>query len=186
MGNCTFLPILGFLVIINMYRSRWDLCCFSQSFVYKRKNRGLSKECFGWEMQCGEHLVQMAHTKTVGMVEAWSITIGWIIGSIDHQTIMLLKQDPRTEILIHGKNTELLSMQSRSIRIFLFIIHKYHMKPFWRKSKIWMEFKNNVNFPRLNNIWTGKWFSEGEQELEFVKTISVLKRRYHLVTSSEF
>jgi len=171
-----FLPILGFLVIINVVLPMGFVLLLNHSFT--KRIRGLSKV---FQSVNGEHLVQMAHEDGRDEIGSMIRNYNRMVKRTNEliQTVYKNKIKEQ-EILVGRKNAELLALQSQINPHFLFnALESIRMRSLLKKENETADMVEKLAIMQRQYVDWGNDSVEIEQELEFVKAyLSLQKYRF--------
>ena len=171
-----FLPILGFLVIINVVLPMGFVLLLNHSFT--KRIRGLSKV---FQSVNGEHLVQMAHEDGRDEIGSMIRNYNRMVKRTNEliQTVYKNKINEQ-EILVGRKNAELLALQSQINPHFLFnALESIRMRSLLKEENETADMVEKLAIMQRQYVDWGNDSVEIEQELEFVKAyLSLQKYRF--------
>lgn len=171
-----FLPILGFLVIINVVLPMGFVLLLNHSFT--KRIRGLSKV---FQSVNGEHLVQMAHEDGRDEIGSMIRNYNRMVKRTNEliQTVYKNKIKEQ-EILVGRKNAELLALQSQINPHFLFnALESIRMRSLLKEENETADMVEKLAIMQRQYVDWGNDSVEIEQELEFVKAyLSLQKYRF--------
>mgnify|MGYP000199975129 CR=1 FL=1 len=171
-----FLPILGFLVIINVVLPMGFVLLLNHSFT--KRIRGLSKV---FQSVNDEHLVQMAHEDGRDEIGSMIRNYNRMVKRTNEliQTVYKNKIKEQ-EILVGRKNAELLALQSQINPHFLFnALESIRMRSLLKKENETADMVEKLAIMQRQYVDWGNDSVEIEQELEFVKAyLSLQKYRF--------
>lgn len=170
------LPLLGFLVIINVVLPMGFVLLLNHSFT--KRIRGLSKV---FQSVNGEHLVQMAHEEGRDEIGSMIRNYNRMVRRTNEliQTVYKNKIKEQ-EILVGRKNAELLALQSQINPHFLFnALESIRMRSLLKKENETADMVEKLAIMQRQYVDWGNDSVRIEQELEFVKAyLSLQKYRF--------
>lgn len=170
------LPLLGFLVIINVVLPMEYVLLLNHSFT--KRIRGLSKV---FQSVNGEHLVQMAHEEGRDEIGNMIRNYNRMVRRTNEliQTVYKNKIKEQ-EILVGRKNAELLALQSQINPHFLFnALESIRMRSLLKKENETADMVEKLAIMQRQYVDWGNDSVRIEQELEFVKAyLSLQKYRF--------
>lgn len=170
------LPLLGFLVIINVVLPMGFVLLLNHSFT--KRIRGLSKV---FQSVNGEHLVQMAHEEGTDEIGSMIRNYNRMVRRTNEliQTVYKNKIKEQ-EILVGRKNAELLALQSQINPHFLFnALESIRMRSLLKKENETADMVEKLAIMQRQYVDWGNDSVRIEQELEFVKAyLSLQKYRF--------
>lgn len=170
------LPLLGFLVIINVVLPMEFVLLLNHSFT--KRIRGLSKV---FQSVNGEHLVQMAHEEGRDEIGSMIRNYNRMVRRTNEliQTVYKNKIKEQ-EILVGRKNAELLALQSQINPHFLFnALESIRMRSLLKKENETADMVEKLAIMQRQYVDWGNDSVRIEQELEFVKAyLSLQKYRF--------
>lgn len=170
------LPLLGFLVIINVVLPMEFVLLLNHSFT--KRIRGLSKV---FQSVNGEHLVQMAHEEGRDEIGNMIRNYNRMVRRTNEliQTVYKNKIKEQ-EILVGRKNAELLALQSQINPHFLFnALESIRMRSLLKKENETADMVEKLAIMQRQYVDWGNDSVRIEQELEFVKAyLSLQKYRF--------
>lgn len=170
------LPLLGFLVIINVVLPMGFVLLLNRSFT--KRIRGLSKV---FQSVNGEHLVQMAHEEGRDEIGSMIRNYNRMVRRTNEliQTVYKNKIKEQ-EILVGRKNAELLALQSQINPHFLFnALESIRMRSLLKKENETADMVEKLAIMQRQYVDWGNDSVRIEQELEFVKAyLSLQKYRF--------
>lgn len=170
------LPLLGFLVIINVVLPMEFVLLLNRSFT--KRIRGLSKV---FQSVNGEHLVQMAHEEGRDEIGSMIRNYNRMVRRTNEliQTVYKNKIKEQ-EILVGRKNAELLALQSQINPHFLFnALESIRMRSLLKKENETADMVEKLAIMQRQYVDWGNDSVRIEQELEFVKAyLSLQKYRF--------
>ena len=170
------LPLLGFLVIINVVLPMEFVLLLNHSFT--KRIRGLSKV---FQSVNGEHLVQMAHEEGRDEIGNMIRNYNRMVRRTNEliQTVYKNKIKEQ-EILVGRKNAELLALQSQINPHFLFnALESIRMRSLLKKENETADMVEKLAIMQRQYVDWGNDSVQIEQELEFVKAyLSLQKYRF--------
>ncbi|WP_347996011.1 sensor histidine kinase [uncultured Eubacterium sp.] len=170
------LPLLGFLVIINVVLPMGFVLLLNHSFT--KRVRGLSKV---FQSVNGEYLVQMAHEEGRDEIGSMIRNYNRMVRRTNEliQTVYKNKIKEQ-EILVGRKNAELLALQSQINPHFLFnALESIRMRSLLKKENETADMVEKLAIMQRQYVDWGNDSVRIEQELEFVKAyLSLQKYRF--------
>ncbi len=170
------LPLLGFLVIINVVLPMGFVLLLNHSFT--KRIRGLSKV---FQSVNGEYLVQMAHEEGRDEIGSMIRNYNRMVRRTNEliQTVYKNKIKEQ-EILVGRKNAELLALQSQINPHFLFnALESIRMRSLLKKENETADMVEKLAIMQRQYVDWGNDSVRIEQELEFVKAyLSLQKYRF--------
>lgn len=170
------LPLLGFLVIINVVLPMEFVLLLNHSFT--KRIRGLSKV---FQSVNGEHLVQMAHEEGRDEIGSMIRNYNRMVRRTNEliQTVYKNKIKEQ-EILVGRKNAELLALQSQINPHFLFnALESIRMRSLLKKENETADMVEKLAIMQRQYVDWGNDSVQIEQELEFVQAyLSLQKYRF--------
>lgn len=170
------LPLLGFLVIINVVLPMEFVLLLNHSFT--KRIRGLSKV---FQSVNGEHLVQMAHEEGRDEIGSMIRNYNRMVRRTNEliQTVYKNKIKEQ-EILVGRKNAELLALQSQINPHFLFnALESIRMRSLLKKENETADMVEKLAIMQRQYVDWGNDSVRIEQELEFVQAyLSLQKYRF--------
>lgn len=170
------LPLLGFLVIINVVLPMEFVLLLNHSFT--KRIRGLSKV---FQSVNGEHLVQMVHEEGRDEIGSMIRNYNRMVRRTNEliQTVYKNKIKEQ-EILVGRKNAELLALQSQINPHFLFnALESIRMRSLLKKENETADMVEKLAIMQRQYVDWGNDSVRIEQELEFVKAyLSLQKYRF--------
>ena len=170
------LPLLGFLVIINVVLPVGFVLLLNRSFT--KRIRGLSKV---FQSVNGEHLVRMTHENGGDEIGSMIRNYNRMVDRTNEliQTVYKNKIKEQ-EILVGRKNAELLALQSQINPHFLFnALESIRMRSLLKKENETADMVEKLAIMQRQYVDWGNDSVRIEQELEFVKAyLSLQKYRF--------
>ena len=170
------LPLLGFLVIINVVLPMGFVLLLNRSFT--KRIRGLSKV---FQSVNGEHLVRMPHEDGEDEIGSMIRNYNRMVDRTNEliQTVYKNKIKEQ-EILVGRKNAELLALQSQINPHFLFnALESIRMRSLLKKENETADMVEKLAIMQRQYVDWGNDSVRIEQELEFVKAyLSLQKYRF--------
>lgn len=170
------LPLLGFLVIINVVLPMEFVLLLNRSFT--KRIRGLSKV---FQSVNGEHLVRMTHENGGDEIGSMIRNYNRMVDRTNEliQTVYKNKIKEQ-EILVGRKNAELLALQSQINPHFLFnALESIRMRSLLKKENETADMVEKLAIMQRQYVDWGNDSVQIEQELEFVKAyLSLQKYRF--------
>ena len=170
------LPLLGFLVIINVVLPMGFVLLLNRSFT--KRIRGLSKV---FQSVNGEHLVRMTHENGEDEIGSMIRNYNRMVDRTNEliQTVYKNKIKEQ-EILVGRKNAELLALQSQINPHFLFnALESIRMRSLLKKENETADMVEKLAIMQRQYVDWGNDSVRIEQELEFVKAyLSLQKYRF--------
>ena len=170
------LPLLGFLVIINVVLPVGFVLLLNRSFT--KRIRGLSKV---FQSVNGEHLVRMTHENGGDEIGSMIRNYNRMVDRTNEliQTVYKNKIKEQ-EILVGRKNAELLALQSQINPHFLFnALESIRMRSLLKKENETADMVEKLAIMQRQYVDWGNDLVRIEQELEFVKAyLSLQKYRF--------
>lgn len=170
------LPLLGFLVIINVVLPMGFVLLLNRSFT--KRIRGLSKV---FQSVNGEHLVRMTHEDGEDEIGSMIRNYNRMVDRTNEliQTVYKNKIKEQ-EILVGRKNAELLALQSQINPHFLFnALESIRMRSLLKKENETADMVEKLAIMQRQYVDWGNDSVQIEQELEFVQAyLSLQKYRF--------
>ena len=170
------LPLLGFLVIINVVLPMGFVLLLNRSFT--KRIRGLSKV---FQSVNGEHLVRMPHEDGEDEIGSMIRNYNRMVDRTNEliQTVYKNKIKEQ-EILVGRKNAELLALQSQINPHFLFnALESIRMRSLLKKENETADMVEKLAIMQRQYVDWGNDSVQIEQELEFVQAyLSLQKYRF--------
>ena len=170
------LPLLGFLVIINVVLPVGFVLLLNRSFT--KRIRGLSKV---FQSVNGEHLVRMPHEDGEDEIGSMIRNYNRMVDRTNEliQTVYKNKIKEQ-EILVGRKNAELLALQSQINPHFLFnALESIRMRSLLKKENETADMVEKLAIMQRQYVDWGNDSVQIEQELEFVQAyLSLQKYRF--------
>ena len=170
------LPLLGFLVIINVVLPMGFVLLLNRSFT--KRIQGLSKV---FQSVNGEHLVRMTHENGGDEIGSMIRNYNRMVDRTNEliQTVYKNKIKEQ-EILVGRKNAELLALQSQINPHFLFnALESIRMRSLLKKENETADMVEKLAIMQRQYVDWGNDSVQIEQELEFVKAyLSLQKYRF--------
>ncbi len=171
-----FLPLLGFLVIINVVMPMALVILLNHSFA--KRIQGLSHV---FQSVNGEHLVRMVHEDGKDEIGSMIRNYNRMVDRTNEliQTVYKNKLKEQ-EILVGRKNAELLALQSQINPHFLFnALESIRMRSLLKKETETADMVEKLAIMQRQYVDWGNDLVQVDQELEFVKAyLSLQKYRF--------
>lgn len=170
------LPLLGFLVIINVVLPMGFVLLLNRSFT--KRIRGLSKV---FQSVNGEHLVRMTHENGGDEIGSMIRNYNRMVDRTNELIRTVYKNKIKEqEILVGRKNAELLALQSQINPHFLFnALESIRMRSLLKKENETADMVEKLAIMQRQYVDWGNDSVQIEQELEFVQAyLSLQKYRF--------
>lgn len=170
------LPLLGFLVIINVVLPVGFVLLLNRSFT--KRIRGLSKV---FQSVNGEHLVRMTHENGGDEIGSMIRNYNRMVDRTNELIQTVYKNKIKEQkILVGRKNAELLALQSQINPHFLFnALESIRMRSLLKKENETADMVEKLAIMQRQYVDWGNDLVRIEQELEFVKAyLSLQKYRF--------